>query len=223
MPTMPNLSNDQMKLLYAASKGNLLEAERLLSNTIDVTQADKQKRIALHYALVLPVVFDDLTRENKLKIAKLLIKKAPETLGLTDASGDTAMHLLASNGWHDLLVALLQENPQYSLHLFTVNNRGELPIHTAIANQRNNIVEQLLQYDSMETIIDGENNTLLHHAAMANNIEALQALLDRKVIDITATNSNGQTALDIAEMNHFDALIPLLDPSPSSSQRQYPG
>lgn len=221
MITMPNLSNDQMKLLYAASEGNLLEAERLLSNTIDVTHADNQKRIALHYALVLPVVFDDLTRANKLKIAKILIKKAPETLGLADVSGDTAMHLLAANGWDDLLATLLQEDPQYSLHLFTANNRGELPIHTAIANQRNNIVEQLLQYEPMETIIDGESNTLLHHAAMANNIEALQSLLDGEVIDVMATNSNRQTALDIAKMNHFDALIPLLEPS-SSQHRPYP-
>lgn len=219
---MPNVAPNVMRLMQAASDGNLPEAQRLLSGAMDITQADdSQKRTALHYALMLPIRLDPSMRAGKLAIAQLLIGQAPEMLASQDVAGDTAMHLMAVHGWDDLLEVILKDNPDYAIHLFLANNQGELPIHTAIANQREAVVEQLLEYDPMDSIVDGNDNTLLHHAAMANNSDAIKCIMKRDAVDVHATNSDGQTALDIAKMNHYVELFPLLDghQSPSPMMR----
>ncbi len=216
---MPKIVPNAMGLMQAASEGHLSEVRCLLSQEMDITQAEdhSQKRTALHYALILPILFDNSIRESKLAIAQLLIGRSPEILASQDVAGDTAMHLMAVYGWEDLLEMILKDNPDYAIHLFLANNQGELPIHAAIANQREAVVEQLLEYEPMDSIVDGSGNTLLHHAAMANNRDAIQCIMKRATVDVHAINSDGKTALDIAKMNHFGSLFPLLDGHLSSS------
>jgi ankyrin repeat protein len=60
------------------------------------------------------------------------------------------------------------------------------------------------------TLIDAHGNTLLHHAAMANNLTIISDLINLYQMDINAYNDNFYTAFDIAASMHFHDIVDYL-------------
>jgi Ankyrin repeats (3 copies) len=68
------------------------------------------------------------------------------------------------------------------------------PLHIAAAKATGEVVELLLAYGAKVDAIDSWGNTALHHAVMANNVDAIPAIL-RGNACLTIENFGGDTAL----------------------------
>lgn len=195
-------------IYMAASEGNVERVRELLGRGYNHLEADSLGRLALHYALRLPVMYDEDYKLNKITIAEMLIERSPETQAYPDVAGETPVHLMAeADEFNDLLVHAINLAPSL---LMKANNFGEYPIHVAIANRQMATSKTLLGVMHDAKLTDAHGNTLLHHAVMANNEAILHELIDKYHLDVNALNGDLQTALDIANSYHFNAIIEYL-------------
>jgi len=199
-------------LMTAAVEGNVERVKGLLKeDNQDVLGKDRLGRTALHYALLLPISYNEKLKKNKTTIANHLIDMDKKLLGMQDSAGDTPVHFMASAGFEDLLSNKIVK--QHQNLLFTPNNFGMYPIHTAIAQQQHSVTKMLLSVPGMLQLTDSKDRTLFHHAASMNNQSTLHFLFDRKtetLPDINQLDGEGKTALDIANAFGFEELGKIL-------------
>ena len=72
----------------------------------------------------------------------------------------------------------------------------------------------------MITVMDLNQRTLVHYAVLANNQAALHYLLEKHSFNLESTDSDGQTAIDIAESRNYDKITDYLTSYPENSIRE---
>ncbi|XP_050378296.1 ankyrin repeat-containing protein BDA1-like [Argentina anserina] len=114
--------------------------------------------------------------------------------------GKTLLHYAAEIGNMDILAKFLAACPESIIDL-TI--RKETALHLAAKNGKLEALEVLLgwlQHVNLDTILqwtDDKGNTVLHIAVSRNQFQAVRLLIKR--VDINVKNSEGLTAMDIAD------------------------
>lgn len=211
-------------LVGAAVEGNVQRVKTLLKQqNSNVLFRDHLGRTVLHYALLLPISYDEELKNNKTIIANLFIDLNAELLGTQDEAGDTPVHFMSSVGFDGLLLdKVISDNAAV---LFTPNNAGMYPIHGAIANQQHAVTKILLTVADIACLIDSKDRTLFHHAAMMNNRHVLKDLFEMPAVslpDINHLDEDGRSALDIAKACGFEEVSDLLKKHGGKSSQPSP-
>ncbi len=123
----------------------------------------------------------------------LLRRKKPPQIPSDPAADQSAYKFLLANGFN----------------LASKNTDKGKTLLWAIQNKKKDAVRLLLNKGAGIEVTDGSQETALHKAASAGDIEVLELLLFRQ-IDFGARNSVGWTALHIAAANGVASLVRLL-------------
>ncbi len=158
-----------------------------------------------------------LSRQNKVAIFRLLLAHAPEQLFYQNSDGDTVAHLLATNGYNDLISELLPTQ----LELFMIPNAQiKYPIFCAVLNHQYETVKILLSTDyEFCNLVDARKRNILHYAVQTMDVNMLDTCLSfcPKLID--APDFNNETPQQFAiKMDAPPGIIQLLE---SAAARQH--
>lgn len=142
-------------------------------------------------------------------IHELLNKKAD--VNTRDDDGDTPLILAAHYGDAAMVEDILTHDPD----IYEARGDGGSALHEAIKNEnRENkcqIVEKLLQKESLLGFRDNQGRTPLHIACERGDLQVVEKLVDQPGIDVNAPDYNERTPLHAAsEKNHVEVVQKLL-------------
>lgn len=141
-------------------------------------------------------------QESQFKVVKYLAEHCKVDLQNVDGTGNSALHVLVNRGIPKDEKSLAQAK-KIALYLMlngvsveSSNEDGETPFHLAIANQRHDLIDELLKKitDINKTTNDGA--TPLHIAAEHYNLKMIQKLVNAGA-EINCENKLGETAIDL--------------------------
>jgi ankyrin repeat protein len=188
--TNAQLSNGDTLLHEAAQKRATKFIQPLLNAGLSVTAQNHFQQTPLHLAA--------RTLYNEKIISLLLQHNASATE--PDIDGNTPLHhaILGNSLLNTTL--LLKHAPQ------VINQQNKLlqtPVHLAIQNKQEELVEALLQYKPSLDLVDESGNSLLHYA-VKNGDKTLTRWLLNSGININLQNKNGETPLHLAAATNYD-------------------
>jgi ankyrin repeat protein len=116
----------------------------------------------------------------------------------TFAAGYSPLHFAALHGHYELLELLLPMSRCLPEEMHDNYNKNT-PLMVAINNKHVECVELLAETEpAMLTRRDGNERTVLHHAAMSSSYESMRYLIDECNIDVNLKGDDGRTALMIS-------------------------
>ncbi|KAF3056934.1 Serine/threonine-protein phosphatase 6 regulatory ankyrin repeat subunit B [Trichoderma lentiforme] len=224
-----------LALRKAASTENLDAVKLLLSENIDVSEADTDGRSAIHAIAIGGVVemlrnisnlpgFDINARDNEKQtalilavqfdhvklVSELCLKKADVTLA--DSQGKTALHYAVSKDIN-ITRALLKENASAMIG----DKEGQTALNLACRLGYVEVVEAMvnnLDNASLLNLVHVDQtakNTPLHIAAKFGYTAIVKLLLS-KGVNVSLEDSSGNTAIQLsASAGHLDVLRVLLE------------
>ncbi|KDP45184.1 hypothetical protein JCGZ_15049 [Jatropha curcas] len=123
---------------------------------------------------------------------------------LKDCDGRTPLHCAAIKGRQVVMELLLSCCPDAAKEL---THREETVLHLAIKNKQCEAFKSLLSLlvhknlvDDLVNCVDQDGNTMLHLAAARRQVQTIRILLKETKVNVSAVNSNGHTAFDIAKL-----------------------
>lgn len=173
-------------LPLSAAKGLFDVTMQLINQGLDVNTADQQGRTALYHAAL----------AGQLKLVDTLLKKGSDA-SLTDNAGNTLLHAVAATEQIEVMQHLLKSG-QYTRYINALNKLGSGPIHSAASARQGAQVASLIKAGADKDMKDGNGNTALILAVMAQDEETVAVLLAAKA-SISKRNQNKQNALSVAE------------------------
>ena len=132
---------------------------------------DNKKWTSLHIA----------SKCGHLQVARVIFNssnsKEFEVLKAVDENGSTPLHLACESGKEEIVEFLISSGA----NITAVNSRGEIPLHVASQQTSVAIVQLLLDSGDHKMIeqMDNHGYTPLHHAAMNNQTNQINFLLQR--------------------------------------------
>jgi ankyrin repeat protein len=135
------------------------------------------------------------------EIERLLNDEDVHVNGIED--GWSPLHLAAHFGHIGAAELLLQNGAD--VHVKSVNDMGNTPLHAAAANKKNrqDMLNLLLSNGALINEKQGGGWTVLHQAAHHNDPEMILFYLE-KGADPFSAKDDGKTALEIAEDEKYD-------------------
>lgn len=190
------------ELHLAAVHEDIDEVERLLKEgaSPNVLNIDNQP------PLLSAVDLHPKNRTASEAIFRILWEKTDENLRFCrDRFGNNVLHLIATFGFDELVEEVFHANPELAGQA-TAFNAHECPIHLAILNKKESIVQKLLTLDNKSlTYLNGSHHqSALHYAARYGSEELLRECCRHfKVLpqpkDIDKRDDKGMTALAYAK------------------------
>ncbi|XP_019194080.1 PREDICTED: protein ACCELERATED CELL DEATH 6-like [Ipomoea nil] len=116
-----------------------------------------------------------------------------------DKQGVFPVHIASIRGHCNIVSMMLQRRPD-SIELLTL--QGQNILHVAAKGRRLKAFDYMLKMPEMERLInqrDEDGNTALHVATIYGNPKVVSSLMWDERVRVGLENSNGLTALDIAE------------------------
>ncbi|XP_030930992.1 protein ACCELERATED CELL DEATH 6-like [Quercus lobata] len=157
---------------------------------------DEEGRTPLHWAASI----------GYLEGVRLLLGRNASIATERDKNGLFPIHIASAKGHVHLIQELLQYWPN-SREL--LNHNGQNILHVAATTGELNVVNYILKTPGLESLIndtDKDGNTPLHLATMHWHPKLVSAFTWDKKVDLTLINSEGLTALDIAECSMGNTL-----------------
>ncbi|KAI3715652.1 hypothetical protein L6452_22638 [Arctium lappa] len=178
---------DDMPLHVASMLGHIDFVNEILSRKPQLaTESDSQQRLPLHVA----------SAKGHVEIVKLLISAHPETCLARDRDGRNPLHLAAIKGRYDVVKELLQAQPHAARALV----QQETILHLCVKHSQLEVLKLLVESMEDHELVnskDGDGNNILHLAVANKQIETINFLLLNTTIEVNATNTNGETSMDI--------------------------
>lgn len=193
-------------LHLAAAAGKIHAVNALLGRGADPLKTNQNNQMPIFSALIMPMQFDDGLMHQKELIFSTLNSIAPGRLANPDSSGDTVFHLFATYGFESLCAGCLKQETRGA---FLSNHLSKYPIHTAILNQQQGVVDLLLSIPTVATLTDSRGQNALHYAARYGAPEMVQRCCDASV-NINAVDKENKTAWMLAVESENVEALPIL-------------
>lgn len=142
-------------------------------------------------------------------IVNLLLDIDSNLAKIARNNGKTVLHTAARMGHLEVVRSLLDKDPSIG---FRTDRKGQTALHMSVKGNNAEIVNELIKPDpSVVGLEDNKGNTALHIAARKGRTQIVQCLLSYEgIINVNATNSSGETPLDIAEKFATPELVSML-------------
>ncbi|KAH7838194.1 hypothetical protein Vadar_023150 [Vaccinium darrowii] len=168
--------------------------QKLLTSNPELGEAlDSQQRSILHLA----------TANGHTEIVKAIIEVKPDMCLARDRDGANPLHVAAMKGKVEILEELLKANP-HAARARVDRGERETILHLCVKYDQEQCLEKLLigcfEGDDFVNAKDDAGNTILHLAVAGHKIEIVKCVLSHKEINVNATNSSKQTAMDIIRL-----------------------
>ena len=137
-----------------------------------------------------------------------LIEQQPDLVSAYAPDGFQPLGLAAFFGQVDVVEFLLGRGAEVNSP--SHNALRVMPLHSAIANRRTEIVKRLLDHGADVNTTQADDVTPLHEAAQNGMLEVTQWLLERGVRVNPRLSSSGKTPLTLALEHHHDDVAELL-------------
>lgn len=182
-------------LHLAALFGHLITSRLLLNKGADSRLTSKLNQTPAHLSLtnLAPQSKGNL-KDRKKAIFKLLIDDRNQNILATDSSGNTMVHIATSNGYTSAVKNIIEKKPELAV---VKNNSGHSPLHTALLNNKSEIIDILLKLDALLLMADHNNRLPIHYAALHSNSSVLEVLI----------HAHKQQHLDLVDLNLRSPLI----------------
>ncbi|CAM6004713.1 unnamed protein product, partial [Sphagnum balticum] len=160
---------------------------------------------------------------ERCKIVKLMLeelgRRGHEVVRLVDATdilNRSALHYIAEEGCIEILELLCMSSANMSVN--GVDFHGFTPLHLAVRNGHDAVVERLLKLQSIDANVPATVNaaglTPLQYSVQNSHWEVVELLLEKgnpsATLNINAVDSEGRTPLQLAVMNRRMAVVRLL-------------
>lgn len=180
--------NGMIPFHKTAFEGNIKLLETFLEIGQAPCQRDHKGNTILHYAAM----------NDKKEVFELLSKRGElnqNILNLENNEGNTPLFICVnSNNW-DLVKLLIKYGANFE---YLSSKDGKSILHRAVLEKNMDIIDKLITGNKFKVgLVDKENNTALHYAAINGDYEIAKYLLDKKA-DFTVVNNNGDTPLHCA-------------------------
>ncbi|XP_076888512.1 uncharacterized protein LOC143538961 isoform X1 [Bidens hawaiensis] len=149
-------------------------------------ERDAQNRVPLHVA----------SAKGHTAIVKLLISANPETCLVRDGDGRNPLHLAAIKGWCEVVKELVQAQP----HAARAMVQQDTILHLCVQHNQLEVLKLLVETVGDHEFVntkDADGNTILHLAVAHKQIETINFLILNTTIEVNASNTNGETLMDI--------------------------
>ena len=147
-----------------------------------------------------------------LEVIKMMAARNDCDASITNDLFDTPLHSACMDG-KLLIIKALVSNFGKKCGIYAINNAGHLPLYIAF-NLGHHLIASFL-ISVMYSILDEHDNTPLHIACINEDILLAQYIVNNEHCVISATNSDGDTALHIAVRtgNHIlvNAILKVCD------------
>ncbi|CAL1285639.1 unnamed protein product [Larinioides sclopetarius] len=186
----------QQKLFAELGEGNMKDIEVCVHEGADIYGRDCNLSTSLHFAGKAPDV----------ATIEWVLKKGFD-INSKDRHGQTVLHIAAKFNRIQVFRYLV-DLKQMSLDISDAN--GKTPLHVAVENQSNDVVEYISKFEIRMSRKDKYGLTPLHAAIYSQNIDAAKILLEKET-NVDENRSHGYcTAFHLAVMSNNFALVELL-------------
>ncbi len=203
---MLNTKNNEFgmtNLHHAAMQGDLSRVELLIKQGVPCNRLNDNSQPPIFCSLFLPINQSNALIQNKVNIFRLLKTADSTPLNHQDLRGDSILHLMAMNGFVDLMREQIQEDTQLA---FRCNHHDHYPIHTAILNNQLEASRLLLGIDGVAYLKDSQGRTPLHYAAQYGTKKMVE-LCSKATPNIDVRDESYQTPLlSAAERGNLEAV-----------------
>ncbi|MDP0589953.1 MAG: ankyrin repeat domain-containing protein [Candidatus Endonucleobacter bathymodioli] len=166
-------------LMIAAENKSIDVCKILLDNNADADAIVPSGMSVIHLVCIV----------NDISILTALLNRC-QNIDAQDRNGQTALHYVVASNMIEHAKLLLSAHASVSI----TNNRNETPIFLTMNNSA--LFNILLNMTSDINHADFVGNTLLHHAIIQGNIDAMRALLELDAdINVDIANNYGTTPL----------------------------
>jgi V8-like Glu-specific endopeptidase len=147
--------------------------------------------------------FVALTNNNADALERML--DLSKDYGITNGSGQTLMHVAASQGKTDIVSYLLKKGASPNVK----DNNGRTVLSYAASMGQSDIVKLLLDRGAKVDEVDNYGNTALHIAVVTGSMDMVKNIVD-KGANLDLKNNEGKTACKLAKKSKQKAIAKYL-------------
>ncbi|KAG7201780.1 hypothetical protein KM043_004500 [Ampulex compressa] len=141
------------------------------------------------------------------KILRLLLKNSPTSIDDRSNNRRSAMHIAAFHGHRHVLDVLMAANSNL---VNAVDASGASPLHEAIKSGNLEVVNEIIRLGADVRAKDNVGQTILHIAALTGNVAAIECILRKNLIDVSAETFFGMTPLAAARRGGQELAVEVL-------------
>ncbi|XP_037513549.1 E3 ubiquitin-protein ligase MIB2 [Rhipicephalus sanguineus] len=194
----PMVKSELTPLLVACHEGDESLVRMMMTTGADMNEKDKDGDSALHFGAY----------GNKPDILELLVNFGAD-INAKNKKGYTALHVAVNKEF----VACVRVLTNYisDLDVNTQDEYGDTPLHDAIRTGNNDIVDLLVNFQTVDFAVKNKRGfNVFHHAALKGNVHAMERLLSKKPELVDSKKGDGYTSLHLAAVNNHYSLAKLL-------------
>lgn len=188
-------------LHFAAASGSITAVQTLLDHGANITAVEMHGNNALHWAAL----------NGQEDIIEELLTRNLGLINSTNSKGFTALHLAAGSAVGGTSLEQLTHHLPL-LNINALDKRNRTAMHMAAKFGRLVSLQELIRCDADPMI--SEKGTMmipLHYAIRSNNVQILDALLDRQaLISVDVVDSSGMTPLHHAAFHSLPVMVKYL-------------
>ena len=165
-----------------------------------INAQNNMKLSALHIAVL----------KNQTEAVALLLQNGADP-NLTDALGNTPIHLASAEANQSISLQLILNSNSRNLKLDAINHAGLCALHIAVNSLNNKSVELLLAAGAdVNWCEQKRGRSALHLAVKKRASDIVITLLNQSSLDVDLQSYDGSTALHLAVMDELDDICSIL-------------